>query len=134
MVSKLAALVGDKVKLKRPASGSNVRGVVVAVGPSRIRIRISDSDEIVSARPAEITNYSLAARKAWQHMPVRNVGRPRGSKVSDRLSVTIRVNRDLWKRFTQAEAEGLIGHRTSILNQWIAEGLFRVSAAARKAS
>lgn len=72
---------------------------------------------------ADLTNYSLAARKAWERMPHRRVGRPKGTSRTDRVSVTLRINRDLWKQFKLAEQEGLIVDRTATVNEWIQEKL-----------
>lgn len=127
----LQVRIGDKVRLKRP---DGARGIVSGIEGSRIAVRIAESDRILTARPEDLTNFSLAARKAWRNMPTRKVGRPKGSRVCDRLSVTIRLDRDLWESFRRAEAQGVIDDRTSSLNRWIAEGLSRASAEARKAS
>jgi hypothetical protein len=64
-----------------------------------------------------IRNYSLAARKAWVKMPNRQVGRPKGSAQSDRVSVTLRFDRALWQRFLLLEQEGIIGDRVQLFNR-----------------
>jgi hypothetical protein len=126
---------GDKVKLKDPQRDlSSRRGVVAVVDSDRLTVRVNGTSLLVTVAPDGVTNFSLAARKAWQNMPKRNVGRPKGSKVSDRVSVTIRVDRDLWERFRQAEADGIIHDRTSTLNGWISEQLKTLRANDRKAS
>lgn len=130
------ALVGDKVKLKRSfveAPGSH--GVLVEIVDSSFVVLLNDSARTVRVRADQVTNFSLAARKAWRSMPARNVGRPRGSRVCDRLSVTIRVDRLLWERFRRAETSGIVEDRTSALNRWITEGLDSLTAPThRKAS
>jgi len=40
-----------------------------------------------------------------------------GSKVSDRLSVIFRIDRALWSEFLAAEEVGVIGDRTSVINE-----------------
>jgi uncharacterized protein (DUF4415 family) len=82
-------------------------------------VRIVDSDTVLRVRPSNVTNFSLAARKAWRNMPDRRVGRPKGSKVCDRVSVTLRLDRDLWESFRLAEEQGRIPDRTSAINGWI---------------
>ena len=67
----------------------------------------------------ELTNYSLAARRAWRSMPDRKVGRPAGTRVSDRVSVIFRIDRTLWDEFLSAEKAGLIADRTSIINEYL---------------
>jgi hypothetical protein len=75
-----------------------------------------NEEEEVRVGAEDLTNFSLAARRAWQSMPYRKVGRPVGSKVSDRVSVIFRVDRALWSEFLTAEEAGLIGDRTTVIN------------------
>jgi hypothetical protein len=128
-VEELTPLIGDKVKLKRSfEEAPGCHGVVTEiVGPSFV-VRLDDSSRLIQVPEDQVTNFSLAARKAWRNMPDRNVGRPKGSRVCDRLSVTIRVDRDLWERFRSAETTGIVVDRTSALNRWIAEGLDSLTA------
>ena len=51
-------------------------------------------------------------------MPHRQVGRPKGARHCDRVSVTLRIDRELWKQFRQDESEGLIEDRTATINTW----------------
>jgi hypothetical protein len=131
-VKVLISLVGDKVKLKRSAAVAAGAHGVITEASDPLSVRLDESGEIITVSTDMVTNFSLAARKAWQNMPERNVGRPKGSRVCDRISVTIRVDRDLWERFRRAEAEGLVEDRTSVLNLWIAEGLDALSAPPRR--
>lgn len=71
----------------------------------------------------ELTNYSLAARRAWRSMPHRKVGRPTGSKVSDRISVIFRIDRALWCEFLVAEEAERIGDRTTVINACLRDAL-----------
>jgi hypothetical protein len=71
----------------------------------------------------ELTNYSLAARRAWRSMPDRKVGRPAGSRVSDRISVIFRIDRTLWNQFLTAEEAGLIADRTTVINECLRDAL-----------
>ena len=77
------------------------------------------------------TNLSLAARKAWASMPDRKVGRPRGSKTVDRMSVTLRIDRDVWDRFLEAERRGRIADRTEVVNAWFRRELDRIGEGGR---
>jgi uncharacterized protein (DUF4415 family) len=121
---------GDKVRLKaEPYLGA--RGVVEQPQGSHFLVRLDTSGEVVRVAPAEVTNYSLAARKAWESMPDRRVGRPKGSGTSDRVSVTLRIDRSLWERFRQAESAGLIGDRTETINAWVSERLNELEGGTR---
>ena len=114
----MKAKVGDKVRIK----SSHVRGIVEAVKGKSLLISL-DEGGTETAVGSEVTNFSLAARKAWESMPERRVGRPKGTSKTDRVSVTLRIDRELWARFKKAEQEKLITDRTGMVNKWIAEKL-----------
>jgi hypothetical protein len=116
--------VGDKIRVKMNSEiCPGMRGIVAEVNVDRLVIKGVSDDKLFSVASAEITNFSLAARKAWEKMPERQVGRPKGSTVCDRISVTIRVDRDLWGIFRVAEAEGIVKDRTLTINNWLRDGL-----------
>ena len=110
--------VGDKVKLK---SGALVgrRGTIVEIDDVNLVVRVSGEDSVVETGRDDVTNLSLAARKAWQSMPDRRVGRPKGTRLCDRVSVTLRIDRDLWQQFRQLEATGEVEDRTATINGWL---------------
>ncbi len=114
--------VGDKVKLKNH-NGPPVRGVLEGVHGDKLLVRLDESGELVAVAPKSVTNFSLAARKAWQNMPHRQVGRPKGARHCDRVSVTLRIDRALWEQFRQDESEGRIKDRTATINAWLREML-----------
>ena len=114
--------VGDKVRLK-DHNGTPVRGVVAAVHATELLVRLDDPEELIAVAPARVTNFSLAARKAWKNMPHRRVGRPKGARHCDRVSVTLRIDRELWAQFRQDEVEGLIADRTATVNSWLRDML-----------
>lgn len=114
--------VGDKVKLKNH-HGAPARGVVEAVHGDELWVRLDESGELVAVACEVVTNFSLAARKAWEHMPHRHVGRPKGARHCDRVSVTLRIDRALWEQFKKGEAQGLINDRTATINAWFREQL-----------
>jgi uncharacterized protein (DUF4415 family) len=131
-VAPLTHQPGDKIRVKAcSASCPGVRGVVVEVKAGRLLMRSVSDDKLFTVNVEEITNFSLAARKAWKKMPERQVGRPKGSTVCDRVSVTIRVDRDLWESFRVAEADGIVKDRTVTLNGWLREGLEQIAAGKR---
>jgi hypothetical protein len=114
--------VGDKVKLKSH-NGAPTRGVIEEVFGDKLLVRLHESRELVPVAPELTTNFSLAARKAWKNMPHRQVGRPKGARHCDRVSVTLRIDRTLWEQFKRAESEGLIADRTATINFWFREML-----------
>lgn len=127
--------IGDKIRLK-PKSTKRLplRGTVSAIDGAYLVIRNVEDGSLVRATPDEMTNFSLAARKAWEKMPHRQVGRPRGSTVCDRVSVTIRLDRDVWEQFREAERQGYVTDRTHMLNTWLREGLGRITPRMKKAA
>jgi len=118
--------VGDKVRLKTgPHRGA--RGVVEVVAGEKVSIRVPGVRHVITIYCRDVTNFSLAARKAWLRMPKRQVGRPKGSKCVDRISVTLRIDREIWKRFLTMEERGLIIDRTNTINLWLRQKLARMT-------
>lgn len=122
MIDFMEPEVGDKVKLKE-ANSASARGVVEAVQGDKLLVRLDASGEQVAVVSDVVTNFSLAARKAWKNMPSRRVGRPKGARHCDRVSVTLRIDRELWAQFKDDEAAGLIRDRTATINAWLREML-----------
>ena len=118
--------VGDKVRLKDHNSAP-MRGVVAAVHGNELLVRLDESEELVTIASACVTNFSLAARKAWKNMPYRQVGRPKGARHCDRVSITLRIDRELWEQFRQDELAGLIKDRTATINSWFREMLDKLT-------
>jgi hypothetical protein len=54
-------------------------------------------------------------------MPARRVGRPKGSRHCDRLSVTLRFDKALWHRFLMLEREGKTGDRVELFNRLLSQ-------------
>ena len=116
----MRARPGDKVKFHDRAGE---RGIVERCDGDQLYVRCKGTNKLVMVGPQHVTNFSLAARKAWKKMPDRRVGRPVGSCKVERISVTFRVDRALWEKFTAAEANKLITNRTATVNSWIKEKL-----------
>ncbi len=116
------AAAGDKVRLK-VGEHAGERGLVEWVDGDKLAVRLQNSGGKVRVTPEQVTNYSLAARKAWVTGPERAVGRRKGTKLTDRVSVTLRLDRDLWEHFLSLEAASVIDHRTSLINRWFREKL-----------
>lgn len=66
-------------------------------------------------------------------MPDRKVGRPLGSRVSDRVSVIFRIDRELWGEFQNAEEAGRIQDRTNFINDALRRSLTQTQTVSRKA-
>jgi hypothetical protein len=121
-VLPLKAQLGDKIRVKSgPHSGE--RGVIEGIDDDKLVIRLEASGQAMSVLPESVTNFSLAARKAWVTGPDRAVGRRKGTKLCDRVSVTLRIDRGLWERFREMERSGLIEDRTAAVNSWLGEKL-----------
>jgi hypothetical protein len=116
------AEAGDKVRLKSGTHAGS-RGVLDTFDEERLVVRLEDSGQKVRVTPEQITNFSLAARKAWVTEPDRAVGRRKGTKLSNRVSVTLRLDRELWEHFLGLEEEGVIENRTALINELLRERL-----------
>lgn len=113
----MKAEAGDKVRVKvGPHSGQ--RGVVDAIDGEQVLVRLEKTAQMVRLQADQVTNFSLAARKAWVTDPNRGVGRRKGTKFRDRVTVTFRIDRDLWEQFMQMVETGRIEDRNSAVNSW----------------
>src|SRR5262249_49903887 len=111
-----------KVRIKCGKFASE-RGVLTRPHSGKWIVSMREGSLTAILSSSELTNFSLAARRAWRSMPDRKVGRPAGSKVSDRISVIFRVDRPLWNQFLAAEDAGLIGDRTTVINACLRDAL-----------
>lgn len=128
---QVKAGVGDKVRLKAgPHAGA--RGELCAVDGDKLLVRLESSGLKIRVAGEQITNFSVAARKAWVTEPDRAVGRRKGTKLCDRVSVTLRLDRDLWELFQGLEEDGVIEDRTGLINGWFREKLARLDNGGRQ--
>ena len=118
----MRAQPGDSVKLK-DTNHFGRRGKIRGVSRTHLLVELEDANEVVQLTHNEVTNFSLAARKAWKSMPHKRVGRPHGSRVCDRTSVTLRIDRDLWEEFRALESYMKIENRTAWVNSLLREKL-----------
>ncbi len=122
----MKAAAGDKVRVKT-GSHAGERGLIESLEGEKLLVRLDGSSVKVRLLPDEVTNYSLAARKAWVTGPDRAVGRRKGSKLCDRVSVTLRIDRGMWEQFRALEESGTIEDRTAIINGWFRENLSKLT-------
>lgn len=111
--------IGDKVRI-RSGIHAGVRGIVQAYAGDFLEIQL-DEGELLPIMPEEITNYSLAARRAWRTMPKR-AGRPQLS-VPRKKMVSMRLDIDLWERLGEAVERGFIASREEAVNTWVQQQL-----------
>ncbi len=109
--------IGDKIRLKE-GKAAGEKAVVERIKKKSLVVVTEENGVTLEVDIVDVTNLSLAARKAWLTMPKRRVGRPEGSKKTKRTSVTLRIDSDLWEEFKQLEAEGVIDDRTETVNKW----------------
>src|SRR5207247_7882984 len=109
-VAPVKAAAGDKVRVK-VGDHTGERGVVESVDGEKFLVRLEQSSAKVRVTAEQVTNYSLAARKAWATEPDRAVGRRKGTKLTDRVSVTLRLDRAVWAQFRGLEEAGVLDDR-----------------------
>jgi Arc/MetJ-type ribon-helix-helix transcriptional regulator len=110
-VKQFRAQVGDKVRLKEgPAVG--VRGIVFLVGESHLGVTLASGQQ-VSAKPSSVTNFSLAARRAWAVMPKR-AGRPAAAVARTRM-ISVRIDGSLLQATDRAVEVGRFPNRTAAI-------------------
>ena len=108
---------GDKVRI-RSGPHARARGIIFAELNGHLEIELGTGDRI-SVSPEEITNYSRAARRAWEVMPKRT-GRPKGQKPVKRM-VSMRLDSDVWDMLHDAANRGLIPNCEKAVNDWVRE-------------
>src|SRR6266581_9788011 len=96
--------LGDKIRI-RSGSYKGTRGVIQAESNGLLEIQL-DKSEVVHVASMEVTNYSLAARRAWKVMPKR-AGRPQLATPRKKM-VSMRLDIDVWDRLGEAVELGLI--------------------------
>jgi hypothetical protein len=110
---------GDKVRI-RSGSYLGARGIICAESDRKLEIQL-DEGGIVSVSAKEVTNYSLAARRAWLAMPKRT-GRPQLATPRKKM-VSMRIDVDVWNHLGEAVELGLIPNREEAVNIWLRQQL-----------
>lgn len=111
------SLAGDKVRIKT-GSHAGERGVLQIAADGTLAVKL-DSGKMISALGEELTNFSLAARRAWEVMPKR-AGRPISAGPQKRM-VSIRIDSEVWELLGEAVELGRIRSRESAINAWLRE-------------
>src|ERR1041385_354465 len=112
-------LSGDKVRV-RSGQHAGERGVVQEEKGEYLVVHLGSGDD-VELPPSQVTNYSLAARRAWQNMPKRT-GRPK-SNIQRKKMVSMRLDIDTWERLGIAVEMGMINSREEAVNTWLRDRL-----------
>jgi hypothetical protein len=107
--------VGDKVRF-REGQLKGEKGIVAEVTEATLKVLLSNA-QIATASPSDLTNYSLAARRAWEIMPKR-AGRPQSTSVRKKM-VSMRLDSGVWADLGRAVALGLIQSREQAINNWL---------------
>lgn len=128
----MKAEAGDKVRVKSgPYAGQ--RGLIESVRNDQLVIQLDEPGAAIRCTQGQVTNYSLAARKAWVTEPDRGVGRRKGTKLRDRVTVSFRIDRDLWEELMRLVEAGRVGDRNTVVNAWFREKLIDVPGREREA-
>ena len=112
----MKAEAGDKVRLKA-GTHAGARGFLDAFDEEKLVVRLEDSGLKVRVTPEQITNFSLAARKAWVTEPGRAVGRRKGTKLTTGSPSPFASTGILWEHFLGLEEDGVIDDRTGLINR-----------------
>jgi hypothetical protein len=110
---------GDKLRIKT-GTYAGQRAVLLRTGPDVLVVLLPNGDRVML--PARsVTNFSLAARKAWVVMPKR-AGRPKLDKPHKKM-VSLRLDLDVAMLFDRAARLGLVKNRSEALNAWARDRL-----------
>jgi len=110
---------GDKVLVKR-GEHKGIRGRIEDVTRDGIAVRLDMGKQVV-LKQEDITNYSLAARRAWTAMPDRAVGRPKLPETARKKTVSLRIDVEVWRELGEAVNQDLIPSREYAVNMWLRE-------------
>jgi hypothetical protein len=114
--------IGDKVKI-RSGSHAGARGVIQGEDIGLIHVRL-ETGEVVNLTALEITNFSLAARRAWEVMPKKS-GRPTLDEPRKKM-VSLRLDVDVIEMLDKASELSLIENKTEAINKCLRTELRRI--------
>lgn len=106
----------DKVRILSGELKGERALVLEARGDNDISVRLTSGGQVITVADIEVINFSDAARRAWETMPERRVGRPKTIQ-KPRVSVTLRIDKDLWSRIQALEANGAIASRSELIEE-----------------
>lgn len=111
--------ISDKVKI-RSGSHAGARGVIQGEDIGLIHVKL-ETGEVVNLTALEITNFSLAARRAWEVMPKKS-GRPALDEPRKKM-VSLRLDVDVLEMLEQASLRGIILNKSETVNRILRENL-----------
>lgn len=103
--------IADKVRI-RSGSHKGSRGVIRGEEIGLVEVEL-ETGETTSVTALEVTNYSLAARRAWQSIP-KNAGRPRSDYT--KKMVSFRLDNDVTEMLDEALEKQLIETKSDVIN------------------
>jgi uncharacterized protein (DUF4415 family) len=112
-VEDLGPALGDKIRVKT-GRYSERRGRVTSIKGARLWIRLDDIEAVIVVSAHDVTNYSLAARKAWAKMPKKS-GRPRGSKALKKM-VSLRLDNDVLDLLDSVVDKNIFDNKSEAIN------------------
>jgi uncharacterized protein (DUF4415 family) len=112
---------GDKVRVRFGPSAGH-RGIVTQIDGGTISVRLA-SGAVVDVQVNDLTNYSLASRRAWQTMPKR-AGRPKMGNPRNKM-LSLRLDADVWDLLGRASELGLTPNRQRAINEWLRQTLLQ---------
>jgi hypothetical protein len=113
---------GDKVRIKSGVH-AGIRAVLDKVSRNLLIVVVDGVDTLI-VPPDSVTNFSLAARKAWAIMPKRS-GRPPAAHPAKRM-VSLRLDIDLLSRLDEAVRSGAVDNRSQGITSLVNAGLDRL--------
>src|SRR5438876_887031 len=114
--------IGDKVRV-RSGIYAGLRGIIQSEADGLVNLQLQ-TGEVVRVLLEQVTNYSLAARRAWEAMPKR-AGRPR-TKIQRKKMVSLRLDADMWQMLGLASELGLVQSREQVVNEWLWEKMIEL--------
>ncbi len=114
MISILTHAPGDKVRVRK-GEFAGQRGLLETVSETHLVVILTDTSfGVTTLSPDMVTNYSLAARRAWNTMPKRS-GRPRLS-APKKHAATFRLDIDVCQMLAEAAEFKLLSTRDAFVN------------------